>query len=50
VGLRTYGDATMVVPGGQGWEASEGFDAFVPFIDSTIAVTSGPRSGSGRWS
>jgi S-adenosylmethionine decarboxylase len=43
--LRTYGEATVFAPGGQGRDANEGFDAFVPLIDSGISlyVWTGPR-------
>ena len=36
--LRTYGDPIVHAPGGDGKEANEGFDAFVPLIDSGIAL------------
>lgn len=36
--LRTYGEATVHAPGGQGRESNEGFDAFVPLIDSGISL------------
>jgi S-adenosylmethionine decarboxylase len=45
LGLRTYGEPTVFAPGGLGREANQGFDAFVPLIDSGIAlyVWSAPR-------
>ena len=36
--LRTYAEATIVAPGGQGREENEGFDAFLPLIDSGISL------------
>jgi S-adenosylmethionine decarboxylase len=43
--LRTYGAPSIFAPGGEGREANEGFDAFVPLIDSGISlyVWSRPR-------
>jgi len=38
LGLRTYGEATVFAPGGQGRDSNEGFDAFVPLIDSGISL------------
>ena len=38
LGLRTYGEATVFAPGGRGREQNEGFDAFVPLIDSGISL------------
>jgi S-adenosylmethionine decarboxylase len=38
LGLRTYGDPIIHRTSGQGKEANEGFDAFVPLIDSGIYV------------
>jgi S-adenosylmethionine decarboxylase len=38
LGLRTYADATIVAPGGQGRDTNEGFDAFLPLIDSGISL------------
>lgn len=38
LGLRTYGDATVFAPGGQGRAANEGYDAFIPLIDSGISL------------
>ena len=45
LGLRTYAEATIVSPGGSGREENEGFDAFLPLIDSGISlyVWTGPR-------
>jgi hypothetical protein len=36
--LRTYAAATIVAPGGEGREENEGFDAFLPLIDSGISL------------
>ena len=36
--LRTYADATIVAPGGKGRDENEGFDAFLPLIDSGISL------------
>ncbi|MGW5366048.1 S-adenosylmethionine decarboxylase [Actinopolymorpha pittospori] len=36
--LRTYGDATVFAPGGQGRDENEGYDAFIPLIDSGISL------------
>ena len=43
--LRTYGDAVVFAPGGVGSDSNQGYDAFVPLIDSGISlyVWSGPR-------
>jgi S-adenosylmethionine decarboxylase len=38
LGLRTYGEPIVHVTGGQGKAANEGYDAFVPLIDSGIYV------------
>lgn len=38
LGLRTYADPIVHQTGGQGKESNEGFDAFVPLIDSGIYV------------
>jgi len=45
LGLRTYGEPIVHRTGGAGREVNEGFDAFVPLIESGIyiAVWSGPR-------
>jgi hypothetical protein len=36
--LRTYGEATVFAPGGAGRDSNEGFDAFIPLIDSGISL------------
>ena len=36
--LRTYGSPIVHTPGGLGKEANEGFDAFIPLIDSGISL------------
>ncbi|GIL25385.1 S-adenosylmethionine decarboxylase [Actinocatenispora comari] len=36
--LRTYGEPTVFVPGGRGRDSNEGYDAFVPLIDSGISL------------
>lgn len=36
--LRTYGSPIVHAPEGSGKEANEGFDAFVPLIDSGISL------------
>jgi len=38
LGLRTYGKPIIHKTSGQGKEANEGFDAFVPLIDSGIYI------------
>jgi S-adenosylmethionine decarboxylase len=38
LGLRTYGEATVFAPGGVGRDENEGYDAFVPLIDSGISL------------
>ena len=45
LGLRTYGEPIIHRTSGQGREENEGFDAFVPLIDSGIYVAAwvGPR-------
>ena len=45
LGLRTYGDPIVHHTSGQGKAINEGYDAFVPLIDSGIYVCiwSGPR-------
>ena len=45
LGLRTYGEPIIHRTSGQGKEANEGFDAFVPLIDSGIYIAAwvGPR-------
>ena len=36
--LRTYGEVSLHAPGGMGRDSNEGFDAFVPLIDSGISL------------
>lgn len=45
LGLRTYDKAIIFAPGGEGRAENEGYDAFVPLIDSGISlyVWSGPK-------
>jgi S-adenosylmethionine decarboxylase len=45
LGLRTYGEAVIFTPGGQGRQENQGYDAFLPLIDSGISlyVWTGPR-------
>ena len=38
LGLRTYGEPTISAPGGEGREENQGYDAFVPLIDSGISL------------
>lgn len=38
LGLKMYGKPIIFSPGGQGKEENQGFDAFVPLIDSGISV------------
>lgn len=38
LGLRTYGDPIIHCPAGEGSEANQGYDAFVPLIDSGISL------------
>lgn len=38
LGLRMYGEPIIFSPGGEGKEENQGFDAFVPLIDSGISV------------
>ncbi|TAH38075.1 MAG: hypothetical protein EYC70_05480 [Planctomycetota bacterium] len=38
LGLRTYGEPIIHRTSGQGKQANEGFDAFVPLIDSGIYI------------
>lgn len=38
LGLRTYGEPTIFSPSGSGKEENQGFDAFIPLIDSGISV------------
>lgn len=45
LGLRTYGRLAIFAPAGQGRGENQGFDAFLPLIDSGISlyVWTGPR-------
>jgi len=36
--LRVYGEPTIFAPGGAGREENEGYDAFVPLVDSGISL------------
>lgn len=36
--LRTYGEPIIHSPGGEGKEENQGFDAFIPLIDSGISL------------
>ena len=36
--LRSYGEASVFAPGGLGRESNDGYDAFVPLIDSGISL------------
>jgi S-adenosylmethionine decarboxylase len=36
--LRTYGEPTIFAPGGEGRAENEGYDAFIPLIDSGISL------------
>jgi len=38
LGLRAYGEATIFSPGGQGSAENQGFDAFLPLVDSGISL------------
>jgi hypothetical protein len=38
LGLRTYGLPMVHAPGGQGSASNQGFDAFIPLIDSGISL------------
>ena len=38
LGLKAYGEPTIFSPGGKGKEMNQGFDAFVPLIDSGISL------------
>lgn len=38
LGLKTYGDPIIFSPGGEGKKENQGYDAFVPLIDSGISV------------
>ena len=48
LGLRTYGEPIVHQTSGQGKAANQGYDAFVPLVDSGIyvCVWSGPRFAS----
>ena len=39
LGLRTYGDPIIHTTGGAGKDINEGFDGFVPLIDSGIYIS-----------
>lgn len=38
LGLRAYGEAAIFSPGGEGSAANQGFDAFLPLVDSGISA------------
>jgi S-adenosylmethionine decarboxylase len=38
LGLRTYGNPVVHAPGGVGKDENQGFDAFIPLIDSGISL------------
>jgi hypothetical protein len=38
LGLRTYGQPIVHAPGGEGSAGNQGFDAFIPLIDSGISL------------
>jgi S-adenosylmethionine decarboxylase len=38
LGLRAYGKPVVHAPGGAGKDENEGFDAFIPLIDSGISL------------
>jgi len=38
LGLRAYGEAAIFSPGGEGSEDNQGFDAFLPLVDSGISA------------
>ena len=38
LGLRTYGRPAIFAPGGEGRAENQGFDAFLPLIDSGISL------------
>jgi S-adenosylmethionine decarboxylase len=38
LGLRTYGQPIVHSPGGEGSAENQGFDAFIPLIDSGISL------------
>jgi hypothetical protein len=45
LGLRTYGRSAIFTPGGEGRQENQGYDAFLPLIDSGISlyIWTGPR-------
>ena len=38
MGFRSYGQPTIFAPGGEGREENQGYDAFVPLIDSGVSL------------
>jgi S-adenosylmethionine/arginine decarboxylase-like enzyme len=38
LGLRTYAEPVIYTPSGEGKQANQGFDAFIPLIDSGISL------------
>jgi S-adenosylmethionine/arginine decarboxylase-like enzyme len=38
LGLRTYAEPVIYAPAGEGKQANQGFDAFIPLIDSGISL------------
>lgn len=38
LGLRTYGEPTIFSPAGMGKKENQGYDAFIPLIDSGISL------------
>ena len=48
LGLRTYGEPTVHATSGEGKAANQGYDAFVPLIDSGIYVCVWSARGSFR--
>src|SRR3989344_9655402 len=38
LGLKTYGEPVIFSPGGEGKEENQGYDAFIPLIDSGISL------------
>lgn len=38
LGLRTYGEPVIFSPAGEGKDENQGFDAFVPLVDSGISI------------
>ena len=45
LGLRTYGDPIIHKTSGQGKDLNEGYDAFVPLIDSGIYISAWVKPG-----